>query len=101
MVSDVTELDDDSKSKGRPVSYDVIYDESDADGEDEEDGVVANRVVSVAVTSPCVSCAARLNLARCLFKVPLHSEVRVRECMFRSVCIRKHVFIWQSTIAFD
>lgn len=79
MVSDAAELggDEDNDNKGRRVSYDVIYDESDADGKDEEDGVEADRVVSVADISPCVSCAARLNLARCLFKVSLHLEVRV------------------------
>lgn len=62
-------------SNSRSVSYDVIYDESDADGEDEEDGVTGDRVVGAPRVSPGVSCAARLNLARCLFKASMYSEV--------------------------
>ncbi|CAM9472260.1 unnamed protein product [Laminaria digitata] len=75
----------DAEDDGR--SYDVIYDETDpnanGDGvgmggadeeEDEEDGVAATRVVTVSL-SPCVSCAARLNLARCSFRKGEHAEV--------------------------
>lgn len=79
MVSDA---EDDSRS------YDVIYDETDLNGngdgvgadeeEDEEDGVAAERVVAVSL-SPCVSCAARLNLARCSFRKGEHAKVRLRE----------------------
>lgn len=79
----------DAEDDGR--SYDVIYDETDASGngdgvriggpdeeEDEEDGVAAERVVTVSL-SPCVSCAARLNLARCSFRSGGHAEVRPDE----------------------
>ena len=79
----------DAEDDGR--SYDVIYDETDPSGngdgvrmggpdeeEDEEDGVAAERVVTVSL-SPCVSCAARLNLARCSFRNGGHAEVRPGE----------------------
>lgn len=44
----------------------------------EEDGVAEERVLSVSV-APCVSCATRLNLARCWFKGDRHPEVK-RHC---------------------
>lgn len=44
----------------------------------EEDGVAADRVLSVSV-APCVSCATRLNIARCWFKGDRHPEVK-RHC---------------------
>lgn len=63
------------------ASYDVIYDESDLKNDpngdtedDEENGVEAGRVVSMSL-SPLVSCAARLNLARCCFRAARHAEV--------------------------
>ena len=73
----------DAEDDGR--SYDVIYDKTDLNGngdgvgadeeEDEEDGLAAERVLTVSI-SPCVSCAARLNLARCSFRKGEHAEVR-------------------------
>lgn len=86
----------DAEDDGR--SYDVIYDETDPNGsgdgvgmggpdeeEDEEDGVAAERVVTVSL-SPCVSCAARLNLARCSFRNGGHAEVRPGERVDLAVC---------------
>lgn len=74
----------DAEDDGR--SYDVIYDETNPNGdgvrmggsdeeEDEEDGVAAERIVTVSLY-PCVSCATRLNLARCSFRRGRHAEVR-------------------------
>lgn len=69
-VSDV----DHGGADDRP-SLDVIYDDDSEDGEDEENGVGTERVVTLSM-SPCVSCAARLNLGRCYFKEARHPEVR-------------------------
>lgn len=82
----------DSNDDGR-VSYDVIYDENspsrkanedldaaaEEEDDDEEDGVEADRVVPVSI-SPCLSCAARLNLARCWFRKGKHNEVNKCRC---------------------
>ncbi|CAM9413822.1 unnamed protein product [Ectocarpus sp. 6 AP-2014] len=82
MVSDANEDD------GPCPTYDVIYDETavksaaggneeQQEGEeedDEEDGVSPDRVLGVPL-SPCVWCAARLNLARCSFRRRRHEEV--------------------------
>lgn len=75
----------DANDDGGSLSYDVIYDEAaeqqgaeqQEEEEDEEDGVAADRVLGVPV-SPCVWCAARLNLARCSFRRGGHAEVRRR-----------------------
>lgn len=71
----ISDVNDDG---GGALSYDVIYDEAesntDPQEEDEEDGVAADRVLGVP-TSPCVWCAARLNLARCSFRRGRHAEV--------------------------
>lgn len=82
MVSDAN---DNGGSPPLPLSYDVIYDETDdasggkgdqqAEQDDEEDGVAADRVLGLPV-SPCVWCATRLNLARCSFRRRRHEEVR-------------------------
>ncbi len=76
MISDA---DDEG---GAAPSYGIIYDDSATDqqegeGEldDEEDGVAAGRVLGVPA-SPCVWCAARLNLARCSFRREKHDEAR-------------------------
>lgn len=81
MISDAN---DDGDGGGSPT-YDVIYDEAEhstdqqgaeqEEEEDEEDGVAADRVLGVPA-SPCVWCAARLNLARCSFRRGRHAEVR-------------------------
>ena len=80
MISDAN--DDGGNSS---PTYDVIYDEAEPPAdqaaaeleEDEEDGVAADRVLGVPA-SPCVWCAARLNLARCSFRRGRHAEVRRR-----------------------
>lgn len=71
IISDAS----DDNDNGAPLTYDIIFDERDADGDDEEDGVTAEWIVTLPI-SPCLSCAARLNLARCSFKVSRHQEVR-------------------------
>lgn len=81
MISDAND------DGGGSLTYDVIYDEAETandqqgaagqEEEDEEDGVAADRVLGVPA-SPCVWCAARLNLARCSFRRGRHSEVRRR-----------------------
>ncbi|CAN0377665.1 unnamed protein product [Ectocarpus sp. 12 AP-2014] len=81
MVSDANEDD------GPCPTYDVIYDETvkstaggneeqqeEEEEDDEEDGVSLDRVLGVPL-SPCVWCAARLNLARCSFRRGRHEEV--------------------------
>lgn len=97
----------DANDDGGPLSYDIIYDEADItttntttdqqeageqQEEDEEDGVAADRVLGVPA-SPCVWCAARLNLARCSFRRGRHSEVRGsrrRRRKRRSILILTH-----------
>ena len=80
-------------------SYDVIFDNTETtsgrggggdetqyggeEEDDEEDGVRADRIVSLSL-APCVSCAARLNLARCRFKGGRHTEVRGSFSLFRA-----------------
>ncbi|CAN0461177.1 unnamed protein product [Ectocarpus sp. 12 AP-2014] len=81
MVSDANEDD------GPCLTYDVIYDETvkstaggneeqqeEEEEDDEEDGISPDRVLGVPL-SPCVWCAARLNLARCSFRRGRHEEV--------------------------
>lgn len=94
MVSDASSEDGLTKTTTTsPVTYDVIYDENDDDGEDEEDGIEADRVVPVSDTAPCVSCAARLNLARCMFRTSRHAEVRKHDigCTVDRVFISSHI----------
>lgn len=71
MISEAEE------GEGRePASYGVIYDEEDGEDGDEEDEVTADRITAAPRAAPCVSCAARLNLARCRYKEARHPEVR-------------------------
>eukprot|EP00903_Cladosiphon_okamuranus_P008218 g7911.t1 len=89
----------DADDNGGSPTFDVIYDEAEnnadqqgagtgreAEEEDEEDGVAADRVLGVPA-SPCVWCAARLNLARCSFRGGRHAEV-VEACTFVLVVAR-------------
>lgn len=72
----------DANDEGK--SFDIIYDDTTFDAvgsgavgeeDDEEDGVAADRVVATSI-SPSLSCAARLNLARCAYRGGRHAEVQ-------------------------
>ncbi|CAM9499636.1 unnamed protein product [Chrysoparadoxa australica] len=70
-------------------SYEVIYDEADADGVDEEAGVHVDRLVGLS-DAPCLQCSLQLNRARCALKLGLNEEA-VRHCTAVAALIKHYL----------